>query len=121
MKRLLLLASILLVPAASAHAQFNFTSIDFPGGTLTTARGINNQGEIVGAYRIVPPRHALLIKSGQYIPLAPTTVLGTHFSEAFKSNERGDVVGDFVGDDGLTHGFLLSKGCLDHAGFPRGQ
>jgi len=119
MKRPLLLACILLVSVASAYAQFTFTSVDFPGGTLTTARGINNHGEIVGAYRIVPPRHALLVKGGQYIPLAPNTILATHFSEAFKSNDRGDVVGDFIGDDGFTHGFLLSKkGVVTTLDFP---
>jgi uncharacterized membrane protein len=112
-------ALVLFAFVASASAQFTFTSIDFPGGTLTTARGINNQGEIVGAYRIVPPRHALLVKGGQYIPLAPTTFLATHFSEAFKSNDRGDVVGDFIGDDGFTHGFLLSKkGVVTTLDFP---
>ncbi len=112
MKRCFLLAIVLLAALTSAYAQFTFTSLDFPGGTLTTARGINNHGEIVGAYRIVPPRHALLIEHGQYIPLAPNTVLGTNFSEAFKSNDRGDVVGQFIGDDGFTHGFLLSKGVV---------
>jgi len=118
MKRFSPLAFTLLAFVASAYAQFTFTSIDFPGGTLTTARGINNHGEIVGAYRIVPPRHALLIKEGQYIPLAPTTVLGTNFSEAFKSNDRGDVVGQFIGDDGFAHGFLLSGGLVITLDFP---
>ncbi len=117
-KRFPPLVFMLLAFVTSACAQFTFTSIDFPGGTLTTARGINNHGEIVGAYRIVPPRHALLIKDGQYIPLAPTTVLGTNFSEAFKSNDRGDVVGQFIGDDGFTHGFLLSKGVVTTLDFP---
>ncbi len=118
MRRLLPLAFIVLAAVTSAHAQFTFTSIDFPGGTLTTARGINNHGEIVGAYRIAPPRHALLIKDGQYIPLATTTVLGTNFSEAFKSNDRGDVVGQYIGDDGFSHGFLLSEGVLTTLDFP---
>jgi len=118
MKRLLPLAFIVLAAVTSAQAQFTFTSIDFPGGTLTTARGINNHSEIVGAYRIVPPRHALLIKDGQYIPLAPNTVLGTNFSEAFKSNDRGDVVGHYIGDDGFSHGFLLSEGVVTTLDFP---
>src|SRR6266849_5897633 len=112
MKRFSMLALTLFALIASASAQFTFRSIDFPGGTLTTARGINNHGDIVGAYRIVPPRHALLIRGGNFIPLTPTTVLGTNFSEAFKSNDRGDVVGDFIGDDGFTHGFLLSQGVV---------
>jgi hypothetical protein len=66
----------------------------------------------------MPPRHALLIKHGQYIPLAPNTVLDTNFSEAFKSNDRGDVVGDFIGDDGFTPGFLLSAGVVTTLDFP---
>ena len=110
MKRLFLLGLFLTVVACPAFPQFTFTSLDFPGGTLTTARGINNQGEIVGAYRITPPRHAMLIHAGNYIPLAPTSILGTHFSEAFKMNDSGEVVGEFNGDDGFTHGYLLNGG-----------
>jgi len=118
MRRFSLLAFILLAAAASAYAQFTFTSIDFPGSTFTLTRGINNHGDIVGAYRIEPPRHALLIKAGQFIPLAPTTILGTNFSDAFKINDRGDIVGQFIGDDGFFHGFLLSKGVLTTLDFP---
>jgi uncharacterized membrane protein len=117
MKRFLLLTTILAATAASAYAQLTFSSLDFPGGTKTFARGINNQGTIVGAYRITPPRHALLIEDGNYIPLAPNSVLGgQNFSEAFKINDRGDVVGDY--DDGVTHGFVLSEGVLKTLDFP---
>ncbi len=118
MRRFSLLAFILLATAASAYAQFTFTSIDYPGATFTTAFGINNHGDIVGAYRIEPPRHALLIKAGQFIPLAPTTILGINFSEARDINDRGDIVGQFIGDDGFFHGFLLSKGVLTTLDFP---
>src|SRR5215472_14652055 len=97
MKRLSILALTVLALVASASAQFTFTPIDFPGGTLTTARGINNHGDIVGSYRVVPPRHALLVRGGNFIPLAPTTVLGTNLSEAFKSNDRGDRSGISLG------------------------
>jgi len=104
-KKLSLLAGILLVSVASVHAQFLFTSIVCPGGQGTTARSINNHGEIVGRHA----GHAVLIKGGQCIQLAPTTVLGTDFSEAFKNNDRGDAVGEFVDNNGFAHGFLLSK------------
>jgi uncharacterized membrane protein len=117
-KQLTLLAVTLLAFVTSACAQFSFTSIDYPGGTLTTALGINDRGDIVGAYRLVPPRHALLIQRGQYIPLAPTTVLGTDYSSAVKSNDSGDVVGQFIGADGFFHGFLLSKGVVTTLDFP---
>lgn len=118
MKRSMLLACALLAFVVSAYAQFSFTSIDYPGGTLTTARGIRNHGEIVGAYRIDPPRHALLIKAGKFIPLAPDTVLGTNFSEAFKINGRGDIVGRYAASNGSIQGFLLSKGVLTTLSFP---
>jgi hypothetical protein len=38
---------------------------------VTPALGINNHGEIVGSYRIAPPRHALLIRAGQFISACP--------------------------------------------------
>jgi len=118
MKKLSLLT--LILAASAAWAQFHYTSLDFPGGDITTARGINNRGDIVGTYRIptAPPRHALLIHHGQYLPLAPSTLLGTYYSEAFKSNDRGDVVGVYIGDDDLTHGFLLRGGSVTTLDFP---
>ncbi len=118
MRRTALLVLLVLVALLTAHAQYTFTSLDFPGGTLTTARGINNHGVVVGAYRTDPPKHALLIKHGKYFPLAPTTLLSTTNSEAYKTNDRGDVVGAFISEDGLTHGFLLSHGVLTTLDFP---
>lgn len=118
MKRSVQIAFVLLVFVVSVHAQFKFTSIDYPGGTLTTARGINNQGVIVGAYRTVPPRHAMLIRAGKFIPLAKKSALATNYSEAFKINGRGDVVGEYIGNDGFTHGFLLHKGVVTTLDFP---
>jgi len=118
MKRsILLLALVCVTAASSASAQFRFASLDYPGGTKTFARGINDHGTIVGAYRINPPRHALVIRHGKYIPLAAHSVLGgLNFSEAFRINNHGDVVGDY--DDGVTHGFLLHKGVLTTLDFP---
>lgn len=63
MKKFLLVAVALLVSATSASAQFTFNSLDFPGSTFTRGCGINNHGEIVGAYRLEPPRHAYLFKA----------------------------------------------------------
>lgn len=118
MKRSFLLVALLVsTVAGSAYAQFKFTSLTYPGGTKTFVRGINDHGTMVGAYRINPPRHALVIRNGKYIPLLPHSVLGgVNFSEAFKINNRGDVVGDY--DDGATHGFLLHKGELTTLDFP---
>ena len=118
MKRFLLGAAVLFVSFTSASAQFTFTSIDYPGGTQTKIRGINDHGEIVGGYRVMPPGHALLISGGQFLPLDPNSVLGTDASAAWKINDRGDVVGLYAGSDGLSHGFLLRKGVLTTLDFP---
>jgi uncharacterized membrane protein len=118
MKRSLLLVAILLISVSAANAQYKFTSLDFPGGTLTTARGINNRGQIVGAYRTDSTKHALLIKGGKFLPLAPGTLLGSTNSEAYKFNDRGDVVGAFISNDGVTHGFRLGKGVLTTLDYP---
>lgn len=111
MKRPMALALAVLAFVASGYAQqFTFTSLDYPGAGLTTGRGINNHGDIVGAYRVDPPRHALLIKNGQYIPIAPDSILGINYSEATNINDRGDITGQMIDENGLVHGFLVIDG-----------
>jgi uncharacterized membrane protein len=119
MKKLVLLAAVLLVSVTSAYAQFTFTSIDYPGAELTHVYGINNTGVMVGAYRLPgDTNHAMMIKKGKFIPLAPTTILATNWSQAFKINNCGDIVGWVSGDDGFFHGFLLRRGVLTLLDFP---
>ncbi len=119
MKRHLLLASVFFLAVASAYAQPTFTSIDCPGEGETTARSINNHGEMVGRTGQNHQDHAVLIAGGKCTPLAPKTVLDTNFSEAFKNNDSGDVVGYFRDSTGTSHGFLLSKkGMLTILDFP---
>jgi uncharacterized membrane protein len=111
MKRTLLFTLLLLLAgAASAHAQYTLTSIEYPGGTGTDLRGINSRGDIVGAFQVAPPRHALLIRMGQFLPLGPNTALATNPSRAHKVNDHGDVAGFLSGDDGFQHGFLYTAG-----------
>jgi uncharacterized membrane protein len=119
MNKLVLLACISVVSVASAYAQFTFTNIQCPGSTLTTARGISNNGEMVGSYSTGGVRHAAFLKNGQCTFLAPTTVLGTNYSDAWKNNDAGDVVGVFRDNAGTPHGFYLSKkGVLTQLDFP---
>lgn len=119
MKRLALCVLSVLTTAGAGYAQFTFTSIDYPGGQLTTARGINNRGDIVGSYRVQYPRHAVLIRGDAFIPLAPETVLGSMWSEAFKSNDRGDVVGYYgPAFEDYAYGFLLRQDVVTTLVFP---
>lgn len=121
MRTLILLIITPLCIAVPSSAQLSFTSLDYPRGTLTAARGINERGDIVGAYSTAftpPPYHALLIKKRNFIPLAPQTLLGVDQSEAFKLNDFGHTVGEFVGDDGFFHAFLLRNGSVTTLDFP---
>ena len=98
---------------------FTFHNIDFPGANRTRARGINNDGVIVGGYRIPGVGfRAMMIQSGKFIPLAPTTILGTNWSEAFKINDHGNIVGWIIDDNGYTHGFELRQGVVTVLDFP---
>jgi len=117
MKKLVLFVTVLLA-STCAYAQYTFCNIDYPSGYGTRARGINDLGQIVGSYYDQNYNlHALLIQNGTFIPLAPTTILGTEYSDAYKINNRGDVVGE-VCDDVACHGFLLSKGVLTILDYP---
>ena len=118
MKKFILIAAVLFVSVTFTYAQFQFTSIDYPGGFGTRARGINNHGQIVGSYDTKDGnRHALLIQKGKFIPLAPETILGTDYSDAYKINDRGDVVG-WDCDDFTCHAFLLRDGVVTLLDFP---
>jgi uncharacterized membrane protein len=117
MKKLVLVVTVLLA-STFAYAQYTFCNIDYPLGFGTRARGINDLGQIAGSYADQNGNlHALLIQNGKFIPLAPTTILGTEYSDAYKINNRGDVVGQ-VCDDVACHGFLLSKGVLTILDYP---
>ncbi len=86
---------------------YRFATIDYPGANATFVRGINNRGDIVGSYRAKGTRRAMLIRGGTLVALPSDSILVTHWSEAFKSNDHGEIVGHFIGDDEVTHGFVV--------------
>ena len=54
----------LMLSAASAQT---FSSIDYPGATLTIAYGVNRSGEIVGTYNDVSNvTHGFLLSGGTF-------------------------------------------------------
>ena len=79
------------------------TTIDVQGAALTTCRGINSNGEIVGRF----DGHGFLRKANGTVetidfPGAVSTVVGA-------INPQGDIVGHFV-MGGVTQGFLRKAG-----------
>ena len=68
-----------------------YTSIDFPGATLTDAFGINTRGDIVGNYvNADKSDHGFLLSGGQFSTI---DFPGASTTEAFTINTRGDVGG----------------------------
>jgi uncharacterized membrane protein len=109
------------VPAAWAAKTETFvpTIVQYPGSTSTTARGINNSGDIVGTYvcaaacvnpvtgeTSTPGTHGFLLQAGVY---ARIDVPGGSGTVARGISEQGTIVGHYnVG--AVTHGFAYFEG-----------
>jgi len=110
---------LLIAVTHPLFAQFTYAPINVPGATSTEARGINNNGEIVGFYDIsscveqsmeVPtcPTHGFKLVNGRYIEL----MVPTSFRTAIMGvNDYGDLVGFYVTSEltcssSVYHGFI---------------
>jgi hypothetical protein len=92
-----------------------------PGQPMTGHLGLNNRGQIVGAYlpNMAAPtfRGFLRDKRGDYeridVPGAASTFpfdgMGFAASAAFGIDNRGRVVGQYVDRDGVLHGYLWER------------
>ena len=110
----LLLALLLLTLSSMSFAQFSYAPVNVPGAVETDARGINNNGEIVGFYKTascidadftVPNCTVKGFKfvNGAFVKLmvpnsVSTAILGV--------NDLGDLVGFYKKSDGSHHGFI---------------
>ena len=85
-----------------------------PGAVGTQGQGINNQGQVVGAYSDTGPTsvngaqlRGFLLDHGRYIRL---DYPGAITSAAFDINDRGQVAGEYQAADGTFHGYLWQQG-----------
>jgi hypothetical protein len=113
----LTMLTIVLGITLRAQNGYNFSTIDFPGGTATQARGVNQQGDVVGIY--TDPGTGLWrgfrLSSGNYSKI--------DFPGASQTYPRGidmkkDVVGFFADSSGVAHGFLLNSGGFQQIDVP---
>jgi uncharacterized membrane protein len=95
---------------AKGQPSYVYTTLDVPGSSLTSANGINNAGQIVGAYQVPGDGyHGFLLSSGSYTTLdSPFTMPGPN-TIASGVNDVTQVVGYNFRDRFLV-GFLLSGG-----------
>lgn len=85
-----------------------YRTIQFPGASVTNARGINSVGEVVGVYRLANLNHGFLLAEDDF-NFTTIDFPGAASTRALGINSRGDIVGTYAlaGSLGLGHGFLL--------------
>lgn len=97
-----------------------FTTIDPPGAHGSGANGINRNGDIVGSYAqniLFSPNtsatngtgHGFLLKGGVF-----TTIdfPGATYTEAWRIDDAGNIIGRYQTGDGKYHIYLLSNGTF---------
>jgi probable HAF family extracellular repeat protein len=85
-------------------AQITFTTIDVPGAAVTSVRGINTTGDMVGYYAETSngPTHAFLLRDGIFTFL---DYPGATYTRAMGINDSGQIVGYAVKGDAAAIGF----------------
>jgi len=94
------------VKTAVGDVQYSFNTIDFPGARFpgTIASGINDGGQIVGAYSDGLMAHGFLDITGSFTTI---DVPGAIDTVAKGINDNGQIVG-FYDDSTGEHGFLAT-------------
>jgi probable HAF family extracellular repeat protein len=85
----------------------NFAHLDYPGALDTFPYGINSRGDIVGNWDTDQSTvgHGFLLSRHQIFSIdVPGAV--PDGTAATGINEKGQIVGSFIGEDGNSHGFL---------------
>jgi hypothetical protein len=109
-----LFALMFIFPATLLAQTFSYAPINVPGAVATEARGINNNGEIVGFYKTVAcqdydikvpscPTKGFKYVNGKFVKLmvpnsTSTAIMGV--------NDLGDLVGFYTQSNGSKHGFI---------------
>ncbi len=113
-------------PSVPTHYKFTALSAPFPGVYATLGYGINDLGDVVGAYQIneaplnYPPnliQHGYVLKKGTYTTI-DVPFAGATNTVATGINNLGEVVGSYLDSDGWSHGFTLKEGVFTSFDFP---
>ena len=83
-----------------------FTPTDIPDASGTSAYGINDKGDIAGAYSVGNRLHGFVLSGSSFVTL---DVPNTRFTLASAINDRKQVFGYYVDQDGAFQGFIRSR------------
>jgi len=122
MKQLLLRILALALLAGSCWAQYNFTTVNYPGASNTQVFAVNDLGQYAGAfYDAQVNGHAMYFDGETLAALDANGVVGTApTSFAFSLNNRGDIAGSYTDSSGSFHGYLYNNGTITAIEFPGG-
>jgi probable HAF family extracellular repeat protein len=106
-------SALLLSGIATSFSPAQTTKIQVlnpPGAVYSTASGINNQGNIVGAFEMAGQE----LQGFAYLPATQKyrtfQYPGAEYTIALGINDSNTVVGTFANTDGQAHGFFLVNG-----------
>jgi uncharacterized membrane protein len=85
-----------------------FTTISVPNADATLAQGINASGDIVGTYINKQGEHGFLLHGGTFTSIDFPGAAA--YTEAWKINDNGEIVGRYKGGDSRYHVYVLSNG-----------
>jgi len=105
-------------PPTLPAANLIYTTIDIPQAQLTFPEGINNSGQIVGAFTDSSGvTHGYLADKGGNLS---TVIDFPNAAATFLAgiNENGDIVGGYQDSNGTGHGFLLRNSVFSTVDFP---
>ena len=106
MKKSLILLTILVfaltISTAVLAKSLKFEIIDYPGASGTSARGINNRGQIVGSYYL-GKQYGYLLDGDTFTTIEFPEAQST---EVYGINDRGQIVGIYIDNSWVFHGFL---------------
>ena len=97
-------------------AKLSYKNIDVPGGVETDVGGINDAGDIVGAFIDAAGMvHGYLQNKNGLQEIAAPNAISTAPAAI---NNRGDMTDTFTGNDNVRHGFVFVNGVFTTLDFP---
>jgi probable HAF family extracellular repeat protein len=96
---------------------YTYTPISVPGSSSTSARAINNAGQIVGYYRDSAGEHGFLYSTGTYTTI---DVPGGISTELLGVNNVGQIVGTYRDSSNILRLFLDDNGVFTTIDVPGG-